>query len=87
MACKRKLPLQLHGDSVQLACEIVRRRVGEVEGRAAVLADILPFVERVLIPRRLFHAALADLLAAVIVNDLFLRSGAEASGKATRGVS
>src|SRR5262245_664949 len=58
-----RLSLQLDGDAVELAAEPERRRVAEVDRRAGVLADVLPFGERVFERRGLLDPAFADLPA------------------------
>src|SRR6266550_1386057 len=54
---------QFHRHPAELAGELERRCVAEVDRRAGVLADVLPLVQRVFKGSRLFHAAFADLPA------------------------
>ena len=53
---------QIESHLLDLACELERRCVIKIDRRAAVLTDILAFVERVLETRRLIDADLSDVL-------------------------
>src|SRR3954467_13383674 len=63
MPCRARRSFQLDRHPLDFPGELERRRVCGVDRRAAVLADVLPFVERVLEPRRALDAAGTDLPA------------------------